>query len=619
MIHRRFVSHLCKFFLILIANLFLFTSPIFAQDFEIARHISYFITDSPNVRIEEDVTLTNLVSDKYAQQYQILIDHPQVSDVTATVGDGSPLTVETDVKLTPQQILVQLPPTLGKGNQSKFQVSYTIVEAINHHDRITEFTLPKISRRQGQPPVQITLNLDASLPPLAYLYPQAKTESHQGSWHTYTIELDETSSIKGILGSHQVYDFNITYPLTQSIKTARGYEVALPPDTSYQHVAITSINPPADTVERDSDGNWIAIFSPNILQQTVTITGQIREFAVAVNPHTLPPLPKHTQADTYWETTAEPVITLFPNLTTPEAIYQYLVSNFTYDYQKSGDPQARAGAAQALTDKSGNCMEFTDAFIALARAAGIPARRVVGYAISDSPELQPIAFQGDILHTWPEYWDSESQQWIPIDPTWATTADVDYFHTWDFKHITLAINGQSSTQPFPPLTTDTPTGKNISITPSTNFPESQSQYNFQAQVPLISLPFITQTATILFHNQSPFSQYDTTFLVQKGSGYSLKSQHQLSKFTAIPPSGSGSLIVKYSHATLLPPESFNVVVRGEIYSAPVPTSYRIVQVVFLSSFIFFYVAATIYAIRLALKLHRSTSHPHSHSSLHAHS
>ena len=96
------------------------------------------------------------------------------------------------------------------------------------------------------------------------------------------------------------------------------------------------------------------------------------------------------------------------------------------------------------------CQEFTDLFIALARQKGIPARRILGYAYSNNEELRPVKLQTDILHTWPEYYNYETESWVQIDPTWGdTTGGIDYFNKFDLNHLILAINGVSSSLPYP--------------------------------------------------------------------------------------------------------------------------------------------------------------------------
>ena len=110
------------------------------------------------------------------------------------------------------------------------------------------------------------------------------------------------------------------------------------------------------------------------------------------------------------------------------------------------------GAVAALQNPDqAICMEFTDLFIALSRAAGIPAREIDGYAYTENPQLQPLGLVADVLHAWPEYYDKDKGVWIPIDPTWASTSGgIDYFNKLDLRHFTFVIHGESSVTPYPP-------------------------------------------------------------------------------------------------------------------------------------------------------------------------
>ena len=66
----------------------------------------------------------------------------------------------------------------------------------------------------------------------------------------------------------------------------------------------------------------------------------------------------------------------------------------------------RLGADQAFLSGRGDCDEFTDLFITLARLRGIPCRRLTGYHIVDPNEPVPHAW-GELL--------SPTKGWIPID------------------------------------------------------------------------------------------------------------------------------------------------------------------------------------------------------------
>src|SRR5258707_13577173 len=96
-------------------------------------------------------------------------------------------------------------------------------------------------------------------------------------------------------------------------------------------------------------------------------------------------------------------------------------------------------------------MEFTDLFIAMARAAGIRAREINGYAYTENKDSEPLSLVADVLHSWPEYWDKYNKEWILVDPTWGnTTHGIDFFHKLDLRHFTFVIHGVNSEFPLSP-------------------------------------------------------------------------------------------------------------------------------------------------------------------------
>lgn len=70
-----------------------------------------------------------------------------------------------------------------------------------------------------------------------------------------------------------------------------------------------------------------------------------------------------------------------------------------------------ASAKQAYDEEAGDCTEHAALFVALARAAGLPARNVGGFVYACSPR-GTVAIFG--YHAWAEVWLGE---WIPVDPT----------------------------------------------------------------------------------------------------------------------------------------------------------------------------------------------------------
>ncbi|MCL4415505.1 MAG: transglutaminase-like domain-containing protein [Actinobacteria bacterium] len=88
-----------------------------------------------------------------------------------------------------------------------------------------------------------------------------------------------------------------------------------------------------------------------------------------------------------------------------QVIYNYVMDNMQWVQYVPED----VGAKAALIEKQGDCTSYSDLFIALLRAYGIPARIIEGYTI-DATELS-------IGHNWVEvYFDDIG--WVPFDPTY---------------------------------------------------------------------------------------------------------------------------------------------------------------------------------------------------------
>ncbi len=84
----------------------------------------------------------------------------------------------------------------------------------------------------------------------------------------------------------------------------------------------------------------------------------------------------------------------------------YLIARYVYSSLTKGSPSVgQASALQILDEKRGDCSEHALLFVALCRAAGIPARRCSGYVCIGS------LWGG---HAWAEIW---AGKWIGADPT----------------------------------------------------------------------------------------------------------------------------------------------------------------------------------------------------------
>ncbi|MEM3566050.1 MAG: transglutaminase-like domain-containing protein [Candidatus Bathyarchaeia archaeon] len=108
-------------------------------------------------------------------------------------------------------------------------------------------------------------------------------------------------------------------------------------------------------------------------------------------------------------------------------IYNFVVSYLRYEIQEE-----EKGALWALENGKGDCSEYSYLFVALCRAAGIPARVQAGFAFH---------YAGQVLedgHMWAEYY-LENYGWIPVDATWRLFNAMDNKHFSSIRSIPEAI------------------------------------------------------------------------------------------------------------------------------------------------------------------------------------
>ena len=87
------------------------------------------------------------------------------------------------------------------------------------------------------------------------------------------------------------------------------------------------------------------------------------------------------------------------------SIYDYVRTEIEYVANTADDK----GALWALQNGKGDCTEFSCLLVALCRAAGVPARWVLGITYADNPE--------DLIHSWAEVY-LQGIGWVSVDPTW---------------------------------------------------------------------------------------------------------------------------------------------------------------------------------------------------------
>ncbi|MBU1940495.1 MAG: transglutaminase-like domain-containing protein [Candidatus Thermoplasmatota archaeon] len=141
-------------------------------------------------------------------------------------------------------------------------------------------------------------------------------------------------------------------------------------------------------------------------------------------------------------------------------IHDYLINHLEYRLEGGWDD-----AITTLQRGTGSCSEYCFAFIALCRAAGIPARFTGGSIIKgDTPYIDTI-FHRIVEIYLPTY------SWIPIDPTWDDAITLRHFHIGAHlnTYFTIMTGGGPSDYlgwNYTTAYTSVPPSSNITITKS---------------------------------------------------------------------------------------------------------------------------------------------------------
>lgn len=424
-----------------------------SRDFSVTLQSTYTVTSTGNSFVEQKFQLTNNSPTLYAKDYAVEYDSSKLSNIRVTTGQN-PLPAEIVSTGSKTSIDIHFPDNLvGEGKSRTFFITYENPEIAQVSGNILEVNIPKLSKSSDYSQYQVIMKT-----PLQFGNPVRVTpSSYQLSQDStnVVIQLSQlgTQGIAAVFGAKQVFDFTLVNNVSNPTNDLGIVQIALPPDTNRQKVAYESLNPAPKDIVQDADGNWIATYEIAAEKElAVTLTGKaILTLDNSQKLNLPPPDQRWWQPQTYWETTDQQLQKLAANYQNPKAIYDFVVSHLTYNYQREQTPNGkRLGAAGILADPTNAvCQEFTDLFVALARANHIPARRAVGYAYTANSHLRPLGFVQDTLHTWPEYFDQTQQIWIPVDPTWEnTTGGVNYFDQFDFNHFVFSYNGLSSTLPY---------------------------------------------------------------------------------------------------------------------------------------------------------------------------
>ena len=540
-----------KKFLFLIFFFLLFTrhtpSVFGSPEFETNYNVNYELLSSGKIIVVQEISLTNKFSNIYATQYSLVIKGAKIENVQASDEVG-PLKLEIKENNEETTIILSFnQQVVGTGKTLKFTLKYDALDLAKKRGQIWEINIPRLGEKEIDN-YTLTLKVPKSFGMPAYIKPQPVAHQENENYNIFRFTKNQLllSGVNAAFGVFQVFDFNLYYYLDNPNSSGGEIEIALPPDTAFQKINYQKIDPQPLNVRVDTNGNWLAKYFLNPkqkiivnLQGKVKIFNQPQSFFPSPTPENLKNnlLPKK-----YWEVDNPIIYQKAKELKTPQAIYNFVVKTLNYNFKKIEENPKRIGALESLNNPNNAiCTEFTDLFIALARAAGIPAREINGFAYTTNEKLKPLSLDTDILHSWPEYYDSEKNFWIPVDPTWEkTTGGIDYFTKTDLNHFAFVIHGESSELPFPvgSYKNNEIQGKNINVVFGEYGEDKSPDLKVNFNLPEKIYWGVKNKGKIVIKNYGPTATYNLKVKIES-SGVDLKSSKSFPFELAIfPPFGT---------------------------------------------------------------------------------
>lgn len=485
------------------------------QDFAVRMNSVYTVNKEGSTIVEHQITITNKKPTIYLKQYTFSTSFSDIANIVVLQGE-TPLPTNSSATKEGTTIgIVFADEVVGQGKSRNFTIRYSSEDIADIHGAVLELHIPQITDPEQFSSLTTTVYTPVYFSKPTYITVQPNSSEFVDSQAKMVFEGASAQPIAAFFGSEQVYSLSLQYNLENTGSAPILTQISLPPDTQFQKMHIHSLEPKPEHVKTDADGNWIATY--RVPAASVTVVSLEAQARLTLEPNTevIPAQPTKTHLDSkkYWEVDNRFIQTKALELGTAAAIHSFVVDTLEYPEGSTEEllSLSRLGAATALQgDGTGICQEYADSFVALARAANIPARRLIGYAYANDSARKPTSFDGDILHAWAEYHDPATGVWKQVDPTWQdTTGGADYFTQFDLSHIVFAINGHSSSLPNPAGSyklSDAET-KDVVVSIGTNFPTAQKTVVATLEPRTIASIPIPGLYTIAAENQSEQALY----------------------------------------------------------------------------------------------------------------
>lgn len=440
----------------------------FSTDFEIL----YNVSENGETQVKQTCYVTNKSSLYYVSHYEIAIKNLEIYDVSAEddFGEISPeiesLKDETKIGVAFNK------PLIGINKVNRFSLFYKTKDIAKKQGLIWDIAIPQFANIKENRRYEITIETPISFGEISSVSPPFSETNHDDSHNFYIFEKEIlVQGISATFGEFQLFEFKINYALKNDDLIAKKEKISLPIDIAgRQQTFIDEVTPKPQKIFFDEDGNILAEYSvkPNS-QIKIVVSGRSKVYNLTINPSNsgnLKSIPAYlsqrlTSSLPYWEVDDAEIKNKAQEFANGESkvfpiakkIYEFVTTSLKYDFSRLEEEDfSRRGAKKALSESEHSlCMDFSDLFVTLCRAAGIPSREIDGYVFASRHQQLPTSNEKDrdILHSWAEFYDP-NLGWVPVDPTWGSTSGLDFLTRLDTNHLAFVRKGLSSELPLPP-------------------------------------------------------------------------------------------------------------------------------------------------------------------------
>lgn len=232
------------------------------------------------------------------------------------------------------------------------------------------------------------------------------------------VPIDQASAkLRDVVEGRDTFEFVYRVELPKLVAPARLW-VPLPTADRSQRVVTLSLTAPGRqrVLEDSANANRVLLIElqPADSVSVVELRFGVERFEKSPSAEPLPDASRYLQADRLapltvdiQRTSAEVVAGKATDLIKARALYDHVMERMSY--KRVGTGWGQGDLVYACDTRSGNCSDYHTYFMALARAAGIPARFAVGATIPAARD------SGDIgsYHCWAEFY--ADGKWWPID------------------------------------------------------------------------------------------------------------------------------------------------------------------------------------------------------------